>query len=292
MNRLAATFILGAFVYPILADVVHYDESIGGDLDWTSEALPAFNNGDMEIFDLEVGINSVSGSTSLIFCRGCDNTDNDQFAINLRPGLQLDSAIVSHTLRGSPIEAIWVYADITEPDWSTTCSNVCNTFTLGDGVDIDLSSIGLPMTGSTIFSNNGHNGDPFADGYIDYAFLFSVSAVAEPVTIDIKPGSDPNCFNANGHGVIPVAVLGSDTFDVTNIDQGSLLFGGLEVRIRGNKGPLCGLEYSNGDAYLDLVCHFEDDADSWEPGEGEATLTGSLFDLTEFEGTDSICVVP
>lgn len=125
---------------------------------------------------------------------------------------------------------------------------------------------------------------------------FSPEGCVEPpdtiVAIDIKPGSDPNCFNVNGHGVIPVAVLGSDTFDVTTIDVSSLLFGGLEVRVRGKKGPLCGLESVNGDAYLDLVCHFEDDADSWGPGDGEATLTGRLFDLTEFEGTDSICVVP
>ena len=112
------------------------------------------------------------------------------------------------------------------------------------------------------------------------------------VGIDIKPGSEPNCFNVNGHGVIPVAILGSDVFDVTNIDNSTLLFGELEVRIRGKKGPLCSLQYSNSDTYLDLVCHFEDDADNWDPGDGEAILTGKLYDQTEFEGTDSICIVP
>jgi len=110
------------------------------------------------------------------------------------------------------------------------------------------------------------------------------------IDIDIKPGSDPNCFNINSHGVIPVAILGSDTIYVTDIDQGSLSFGGLEVRIRGNKGPLCRVDYSDGDEYLDLVCQFEDNSDFWNPGDGEATLTGTLMDGTEFEGTDSICV--
>jgi hypothetical protein len=86
----------------------------------------------------------------------------------------------------------------------------------------------------------------------------SVSMVATQVTIDIKPGSDPNCFNINSHGVIPVAILGSDSFDVTEIAQESLSFGGLEVRVRGNKGPLCRVDYSDGDEYLDLVCQFED----------------------------------
>lgn len=120
----------------------------------------------------------------------------------------------------------------------------------------------------------------------------TVSAVPQPVTIDIKPGSDPNCFNANGHGVIPVAILGSGTFDVTLVDTSSLSFGGLEVRVRGNKGPLCNFEDSDGDNILDLVCHYEDDSMNWAPGDGQATLTGMLLDSTEFEGADSICVVP
>jgi hypothetical protein len=128
--------------------------------------------------------------------------------------------------------------------------------------------------------------DGFAIGRVD-AFL------PLPVTIDIKPGSDPNCFNANGHGVIPVAILGSSTFDVTLVDLSTLSFGGLEVRVRGNKGPLCNFEDSDGDTILDLVCHFEDDSTNWSPGDGDATLTGTLLDgTTEFEGTDTICVVP
>lgn len=110
--------------------------------------------------------------------------------------------------------------------------------------------------------------------------------------IDIKPGSDPNCFNINDHGVIPVAILGSEDFDVSEIDLASLLFGGLQVRVRGNKGPLCSIEYSNEDVYHDLVCHFEDDTSNWSNGSGEATLFGNLIDGTPFEGKDSICIVP
>ena len=117
-----------------------------------------------------------------------------------------------------------------------------------------------------------------------------ITAAVLEANIDIKPGSDPNYFNINGHGVIPVAVLGSDTFDVTLIDPSSLRFGGLDVRVRGNKGEVCGLEDTSGDGLLDLVCQFEDDSGNWEPGDGEATLTGELFDGTVFEGSDSICV--
>ncbi|WP_432474141.1 hypothetical protein [Amphritea sp. HPY] len=122
----------------------------------------------------------------------------------------------------------------------------------------------------------------------------NITVAVTPLTvdIDIKPGSDPNCFNTNGHGVIPVAILGNDNFDVRNIDQSSLSFSGQEVRMRGNKGPLCGEEDSNSDGFFDLVCHFEDDSTNWSPGSfGNATLTGVMLDGTEFEGTDSICIV-
>ena len=112
------------------------------------------------------------------------------------------------------------------------------------------------------------------------------------VLIDIKPGSDPNCFNINGHGVIPVAILGSAEFDVNEVDPLSLSFDGLEVRLRGQRGPLCSLEDSNGDGFTDLVCHFEDDASYWAEGETIGTITGQLFDGTAIEGADSICVVP
>ena len=107
-----------------------------------------------------------------------------------------------------------------------------------------------------------------------------------------KPGSEPNCFNVSGHGVIPVAVLGSDSLDVIDVDISTLSFGGLAVRVRGNKGPLCGYEDSNNDGMQDLVCQFEDDPSTWTVGSDAATLSGNLLDGLPFEGSDSICVVP
>ncbi len=61
---------------------------------------------------------------------------------------------------------------------------------------------------------------------------------AIPVTIDIKPGSEPNCFNNDGHGVIPVAILGSAEFDVTTIDAGSVMLEGLAVKAVGKSNKL------------------------------------------------------
>jgi len=118
------------------------------------------------------------------------------------------------------------------------------------------------------------------------------------VDIDIKPHSDPNCFNikyqtGDGHGVIPVAILGSANFDVLDIDVTTLMFETLDVRVRGKRGPLCSIEDPNKDSFPDLVCHFQGDgAIPWTGGGDIATVTGELLDGTPIEGTDSICIVP
>ena len=112
------------------------------------------------------------------------------------------------------------------------------------------------------------------------------------VAIDVKPGSDDNAINLNGHGVIPVAINGSADFSVLDVDFGSLTFAGLEVGVHCGRGPQCGLEDWNQDGFLDAVCHFEDNVQNWAGGETTATLTGQLFDGTPIEGTDSIRIVP
>ncbi len=124
------------------------------------------------------------------------------------------------------------------------------------------------------------------------------------MAIDIKPGSYPNCFNVNGHGVIPVAILGAEDFDVTQIDVSTLSFGGLAVRLKGKDRPQCSYEDVSGDftfpegatdGYLDLVCQFEDDDTFVVVGEDTATVTGNLlpeFDGLAFTGSDEICLRP
>jgi hypothetical protein len=119
----------------------------------------------------------------------------------------------------------------------------------------------------------------------------TIRPAAIPVAIDIQPGSDDNCININGHGIIPVAVLGSAALDVAAIDQGSLALAGLGVRVRG-KAPPCAPEDINADGIPDLVCHFEDDAGAWSAGDGIAELTGNLSDSTPIIGSDAICLVP
>ena len=46
--------------------------------------------------------------------------------------------------------------------------------------------------------------------------------IPESVTVDIKPQSCLNPLNVKSKGMLPVAILGSDVFDVNEIDIDSL----------------------------------------------------------------------
>jgi len=79
------------------------------------------------------------------------------------------------------------------------------------------------------------------------------------VDIDIKPGSYPNYFNNDGHGVIPVAILGEANFSVRDIDPGTVELEGLAVKAVGKSNKLLAhYEDVNTDGYEDLVVQIED----------------------------------
>lgn len=69
--------------------------------------------------------------------------------------------------------------------------------------------------------------DGFADAMeIAYAQM-TISRVPEQVPVDFKPGSCPNPLNLKSKGVLPVAILGTGTLDVMNIDPASIRLNGV-----------------------------------------------------------------
>lgn len=124
----------------------------------------------------------------------------------------------------------------------------------------------------------------------------SYVVVVVNVGIDIKPGSYPNCFNNNGNGVIPVAILGSETFDVTQIEPGTVEMEGMTIKTVGKADKLLShIEDVSGpegvpDGFADLVVQILDEDDMFEQGTGTAIVTGLLLDGRSFEGSDEICV--
>jgi len=135
---------------------------------------------------------------------------------------------------------------------------------------------------------SGYLGDPYVNSSAE---LYTPTYV--PITIDIKPGGYPNTFNQNAHGVIPVAILGSSTLNVQDVNIATLWLQGLSVKVAGKSGnylPHC--EDVNADGYQDLVVQFQDSDDWIVSGDGSATLTGKLLNGTEIRGEDAIQIVP
>ena len=146
-----------------------------------------------------------------------------------------------------------------------------------------------------------------------------VDVVEEPseieVVLEIKPEAEPKSesrqtpFNTKSHGVLPAVILGTESFDVNNIDPNSITLEGvapLRWNIEDVSAPVsasvvkeedgdCDRERSDG--IDDLILKFdaqeiEQVIESVNDGDIiEVTLTGLLLDGTPITGKDSIQII-
>jgi hypothetical protein len=113
-----------------------------------------------------------------------------------------------------------------------------------------------------------------------------------PVHVDLKPGSNPNCVNPRSKGNVAVAVFGSETLNVANIVQSTVVFGGAaplrcsfqDVLKEGDTLP---------DGIPDLICHFDTLVVRW-PGAGtDCAIVPLSFRRTDnmtMSGGDVACL--
>ncbi|MHC4444014.1 MAG: lamin tail domain-containing protein [Planctomycetota bacterium] len=138
---------------------------------------------------------------------------------------------------------------------------------------------------------------------------YTVTAIGN-VDLDIKPGSCPNPLNTNtqGKGRLPMAILGTEDFDVNDIDLGSIsiadvVFPQKPPSVEDVSTPVnedeCTCQEVDPDGYADLVIHFSRrevivalGLEAMAPGtEVPITVTGELLNGTPFEATDCVILV-
>lgn len=183
----------------------------------------------------------------------------------------------------------------------------------------DLSGVAPDLIYTPDTGYNGPDSFTFSanDGTVD-SNIATVSITVDPTHelafyLDIKPGSCPNPLNRKSRGVLPVAVLGTEEFDVSVIDTTTLLLtregveGGVApVRVNIEdvgtpfEGELCDCHDLSADGFTDLTLKFstQDLVDALALGSAlggefvQLTITGSLDTGEQFEASDCVWFVP
>ena len=110
------------------------------------------------------------------------------------------------------------------------------------------------------------------------------------VAIDIYPNRTPNRVFLSRNYTLYVAVLGSDTFEVTDLDSSTVLFGWTGTEAGPVRAPL--MRDMNSDGFLDAMYGFRTFDCGFQLGDNEGWLTGFTGGGTPVEGSDSVLVSP
>lgn len=187
-------------------------------------------------------------------------------------------------------------------------------YALTNYITVDMTTV--PTTWGhyalSIFIDPGLAGQILQFGFLNVATHYEGSGIfydnlafdLEPLhlSLDIRPGSCPNPLNGKTQGVLPAALLGTDDFDVANVDVASLKLEGVapirwayEDVATPYGGDLCGCTDAGADGYTDLTLKFDTQeiiAATGSPlrgGRFKLTLTGQTLDGVPLEAQD--CVV-
>jgi hypothetical protein len=107
------------------------------------------------------------------------------------------------------------------------------------------------------------------------------------VVLEVRPGPPKDPVNPKSKGMIPVAIMSTDGFDASTVDQASLRFGPGQALATG-RGRLKDL---NGDGLPDLVLHFRTQDTGIQCGDTSVSITGQTVNGIPIQGSDSITTV-
>jgi hypothetical protein len=202
--------------------------------------------------------------------------------------------------------------DIAYSDWlSSTVPSAYSNIDLSDPFEGDFDvTINVPL--GTLPGVYEFDLCLIGDGaeYAQTRVKVTVPEDSAYVGLDIHPGSCPNPLQTGRRGVTPVAVLGSEAFDVADVDISTIRLEG----VRPNRSafedvstpfpiaegkfdldPYC--HTLGADGFVDLVLHFDTQAIVAAIGPkaiGELVvlkLKGKLKDGTDFEGEDIMIII-
>ena len=107
----------------------------------------------------------------------------------------------------------------------------------------------------------------------------------------IKPGSYPNSINLSSKGPTPVAIFGSGTFDVHQINLNSITLAGASIKSKKNGQLITSYKDINNDGIIDVIIHIATENLQLTVNDVKADLRGFLFDDREIRASDSVRVV-
>jgi hypothetical protein len=175
--------------------------------------------------------------------------------------------------------------------------------TISCTIPSDSPAIGEPLGVKLSNPYPWISGYPVAMDNVRVEWDWDISAIN--VDLDIKHGGCPNPLNVKSNGVLPVAILGTEELDVSEIDTVSLLLNGVPPvrhRYKDTAAPLvadaddCSCTTEGADGFTDLVLKFKTRdivatlGDVNDVDELELSITGFLKDGTPIEGTDCIII--
>ncbi len=184
-------------------------------IDVSSPAAP------VRIGGLPVSGSGVEVTGSLAWVAGADGLRVIEVS---DPTAPLEIATLPLSGEGVAVEVVDRFAYVTD-DLGLRVFDVSNPPT-----PVELG--GFPVSGAT------RSGIATADGLVYVAAgwgglrivdLGPEYAGAVKIEIDVKPGRDPGVIHPMSRGVIPVAILGSEGFDVADVDVATLAFGPSEA---------------------------------------------------------------
>lgn len=170
----------------------------------------------------------------------------------------------------------------------------------GDTIRFMINGTMVTTGAAIVWTENG-------DSYELCAF----SSEATEVYVDIKPGSCPNPFNTTGNmekgkSVLPVAILGTDGFEVSDVDPTTVTLAGVaperfsyeDVATPFDRGEgSCDCTSEHGDGYTDMTLKFlrydilKALGNVSDREYVTLTLKGELYDGTSITGSDCVWIL-